>query len=420
MESRVSRERRLEAFRRLVAGGGEAEAILRQVDTGTREAGATPALVAGLRRSFDAELVAAAIDLVTARRKAAGKFPGISGLAADPQAVEQASSAAVAAWKARRFAGFPVADLCCGMGGDARALAAVARERLVVVDRDPVRAWMAAVNARAVAPGLAIEEAVDDVEAWACGRDLSDWLVHLDPARRDERGLRRFDPEAGDPPLSAALAIARSAHGGAIKLSPGIPMPLPGVGAGEELEFLSEAGTLVQAVVWCGSLARSSGERRATLVEGERVHSVAGRPSHPLGPPVGAEVETLLVPDPSIERAGLLGLAEVPELAPGLGILGGRGSAPGNSDARALPEDVVPFFRRYEVLARPRPREDEVRETLRRLGAAGARVRTRGDSADADRWTRAVRTGLSPGTDLELFLLRLGDRRVALVARELR
>jgi len=412
MESRATRERRLEAFRRLAEGGPEVAALLAKAEEATRDAGPTPALVARLRRESDAETVAAAIDLVSARRKAAGKFLSFAGLWADPHAVEQASSAAVAAWKARRFGSLPVADLCCGMGGDARALAAVACERLVVVDRDPVRAWMAAVNARTVAPGLAIEEAVEDVETWTRGRDLSGWLVHVDPARRDERGTRTYDPEACDPPLSRALAIARSARGGAIKLSPGVPVPLPGVrDEVEELEFLSDAGTLVQAVVWCGDLVRSPGERRATTVAGDRIHSVAGRPSLPVEPPVGEDAATLLVPDPSIERAGLLGLAGRPELATGLGILGG--------DREPLPECVRPFFRRYEVLDRPRPREDEVRESLRRLGAAGARVRTRGGSADADRWTRAVRTGLPGPSELDLFLLRLGDRLVATVARPL-
>ena len=110
METRATRERRLEAFRRLAEGGPDVVSLLAKVDEETRDEGPTPAFVAGLRKRLDADTVAAAIDLVTARRKAAGKFPDASGLWADPQAVEQASSAAVAAWKAKRFGGFPVAD----------------------------------------------------------------------------------------------------------------------------------------------------------------------------------------------------------------------------------------------------------------------------------------------------------------------
>ena len=410
METRAERDRRLEAWRRLAAGGSEVERLLAEVDAGTREVGATPALVAGLRKRFDAELVAAALDAVAGQRKAAVKFPGAVPPWGDPQAVEQATSGAVAACKARRFAGLDIADLCCGMGGDAMALARVAGERLVVVDRDPVRAWMAAENARTAGGPARVDEAVADVEAWAAKVELASLAIHLDPARRDERGSRRFDPEACDPPLSTSLRLVRAARGGAIKLSPGIPVPLPGLRAEEELEFVSERGALVQAIVWAGELVSSPGQRRATRVDGDAVETVVGVPA-PIPGPCGDSVATLAVPDPALERAGLLGLAGRPELAAGLGILGG--------DASPLPAAVRPFFRRYEVIARPPLREEAVRECLRGLGASGARVRTRGDSADADRWTKAVRTGLASGVELDLFLLRLGDRRVALVAREL-
>jgi len=385
--------------------------LLARVAEGLAEGeGPTPALVARLRRGHDADLVAAAIDAVVGRRKAAGKFPGADRLWCDPHAIEQATSEAVAAWKARRFAGLDVADLCCGMGGDAMALAAVADGRLVVVDRDPVRAWMAGGNARTAGGAARVEETVADVEAWAAGVDLRSFAIHLDPARRDERGSRRFDPEACEPSLSTSLRILRSSCGGAIKLSPGIPVPLPGIGSDEELEFISERGTLVQSVAWGGDLAQAPGERRATVVDGDSVRSVVGPPALPPGDPPGAEVAMLAQPDPSIERAGLLGLAGLPELAPGLGILGGPRSP--------LPGVTAGFFRLFEVIDRPPFREEAVRESLRRLGAGGARVRTRGGSADADRWTRAVRTGLG-GPDLDLFLLRLGDRLVALVARPL-
>lgn len=386
--------------------------LLARVAEGLAEGeGPTPALVARLRRGHDPDLVAAAIDAVVGRRKAAGKFPGADRLWCDPHAAEQATSEAVAAWKARRFAGLDVADLCCGMGGDAMALARVARERLVVVDRDPVRAWMAGKNARAADGPARVEEAVADVEAWATGADLASLAIHLDPARRDERGSRRFDPEACDPPLSNALRLVRSSRGGAIKLSPGIPVPLPGLGGDEELEFISERGTLVQAIVWTGELARSPGERRATMVDGDAVRTIAGPPTSPPGLPCGESVAMLAVPDPSIERAGLLGLVGLPELAPGLGILGGPVSRP--------PDRIGGFFRRYEVLDRPPFREDAVRDSLRRLGARSARVRTRGDSADADRWTKAVRTGRTEGPELDLILLRLGHRLTALIARDL-
>jgi len=391
---------RLAAWRRLAAGGTEVAALLAEIAAAGE---ATPALVARLRRRHEAPLVAAALALVAGRAKAAGKFPAAAGLWCDPQGVEQASSAAVAAWKARRFAGAKVVDLCCGIGGDAMALAAVAAEPPTVVDRDPVRAWMAATNAGGRAEA-------GEVLAWAEGRDLGEALVHLDPARRDERGGRSFDPEACDPPLSASLRLVRAARGGAIKLSPGIPLPLPGLGPDEELEFVSEEGHLVQAVVWSGTTVEAPGQARATRLAGGTVATVVGTPG-PVpgperGPGRGPDIDALVVPDPSLERARLLHLTGMPELAEGLGLLAATG---------ASPPGLAPFLRRYRVLERLAPREAAVRAALRRRGAAGARVRTRGRSADADRWTKAVRTGES-GAELDLFLLRLGDRLVAFVA----
>src|SRR5262245_4549214 len=72
----------------------------------------------------------------------------------------RASGETIAAHRARRYQPYaPVADLCCGAGGDTLALAGVAP--VVAVDRDPLRLAMAAANARAY--GLA--ERVAFVEA---------------------------------------------------------------------------------------------------------------------------------------------------------------------------------------------------------------------------------------------------------------
>ena len=158
METRAERDRRLEAWRRLAAGGSEVERLLVEVDAGTRAGGATPALVAGLRKRFDAELVAAALDAVAGRRKAAVKFPGAVPPWGDPQAVEQATSGAVAACKARRFAGLDIADLCCGMGGDAMALARV----------DPLEAWQGWVV-------LVVFVAIEDMRWLGASLGLSLW-----------------------------------------------------------------------------------------------------------------------------------------------------------------------------------------------------------------------------------------------------
>jgi hypothetical protein len=356
------------------------------------------AAVERLRRGHDPVVVRAALALAEGRRRLVGKFPNAMDLWADREGAEQASSARTAAWKARRFAeavesGDSIDDRCAGIGGDAMAFAPIAPTR--AIDRSPLRAWMAARNA-------GVEPVVGD----AIATEPLATFVHLDPARRDEsRGVRRFTLDGHEPPVDACLALLARAKGGALKLSPGIPLPLPGAG-NAEIEFLSEDGRLVQAVVWTGRCAKAPGLRTASRVERGRTLSM---PSASLTPaPCNDEFgRHLHVADPALERSGLadmqarsLGLWE---RAPGLGVF-----------EAAHPIDDG-WFDAYEVLARPKPRLDEVRAELRRLGGGRARVRTRGKSADADRWTKDLAIG--SGEEFDVFLLRVGSRLEATIAR---
>lgn len=356
------------------------------------------AAVERLRRGRDPFRVGAALALAEGRRRLVGKFPNALDLWADRDGAEQASSAKTAAWKARRIAealepGDTIDDRCSGIGGDAMAFARVAPTR--AIDRSPLRAWMASRNA-------GIESVVGD--ALTCEPLAS--IVHLDPARRDEsRGVRRFALEGHEPPVDACLALLARTKGGALKLSPGIPLPLPGAG-NAEIEFLSEDGRLVQAVVWTGRCARAPGVRTASRVERGLTMSM---PAAALAPaPCNVECGRYLhVADPALERSGLAeaqaGALGLWERAPGLGIF----------ESRHPIDDG--WFHAYEVLARPKPRLDDVRAELRRLGGGRARVRTRGKSADADRWTKDLAVG--SGEEFDVFLLRVGSRLEATIAR---
>src|SRR5579883_2740615 len=69
------------------------------------------------------------------------------------QALEQASSEVVARHRANRFVSFgQMADLCCGIGGDALTLAA-AGVKVEAVDSDPLRIAIAEANAAALDVG---------------------------------------------------------------------------------------------------------------------------------------------------------------------------------------------------------------------------------------------------------------------------
>ena len=221
--------------------------------------------VARLRRAYDADTVAVALDLVRARVKAAVKFPDHAAtLLADPAGVEQATSQTVAAYKAQRFARVadrPVVDLGCGIGGDTLALAA-AGLNVTAVDLNPVRAGMAARNA-------GVPAVVADAGDWDSSGELSGdssgdrpaAALHLDPARRTAAGRTHRLADTRPPPdVVAALIRRHAAAGVAVKLSPAVDLAeLADALPPGEVEFISEAGRLVQAVLWTGGLTDAAG-----------------------------------------------------------------------------------------------------------------------------------------------------------------
>ncbi|MQA86137.1 MAG: hypothetical protein GEV03_16270, partial [Streptosporangiales bacterium] len=77
--------------------------------------------------------------------------------------------------------------------------------------------------------------------------------------------------ERWSPPLSQVLGITERLPSG-VKLAPGIDLAL--LPSGDEVEFISHQGRLVEAVLWRGRLA--SAPRRATVLPGD--DSLAGEP----------------------------------------------------------------------------------------------------------------------------------------------
>ena len=339
----------------------------------------TPAQVAGLRRLADADLCTAAIELVRARAKGAARFVRAVELVADPEGVEQASGSAAAAWKARRYAALDppperIHDLCCGIGGDAMALAGVAPVK--AVDRNPLRAFMAGRNARCQA---VVGDALAELAPGGC--------YHLDPDRR-AAGRRRRRFADYEPPPAVIGAILAKGGDGAVKLGPGLPLEEIPAGPGDEVEILGGPAGLLQAVWWRGRLAFQPGVRTASRLTD--------------GP--GA---WLHVPHPALERAGLVGARiaaaglALAQFTPGLGLLTG-------------PEPAGdPWFGSYRILARMPWREARIRHWLAAHDAGQVTVRTRGGAVDANRAQLRLRGDGS--RHLVLFGLRLGVKRVALI-----
>ncbi|WP_374193019.1 methyltransferase domain-containing protein [Streptomyces sp. AV19] len=264
------------------------------------------AVATRLRREHPAELVSAALGQARLRQRAVAKFGAEDAyrMFFTPHGVEQATRASVAAYRAERFAALGVrrlADLCCGNGGDAIALAR-AGISVLAVDRDPLTCEVARANAAALGLSDLIEVRCADVaEVDTDGYDA----VFVDPARRGGRG-RIFDPEAYSPPLSWAVGAARKAPHAALKIAPGVPHEA--VPEDAEAEWISDGGDVKEAVLWFGT---SPGTRRATLLPGPRSLTGAGLPD-PAVRPVG---RYLYEPDGAVIRAHLV--ADVAEQVAG-------------------------------------------------------------------------------------------------------
>ncbi|PYC78071.1 SAM-dependent methyltransferase [Streptomyces tateyamensis] len=260
------------------------------------------AVATRLRRQYPAELVSAAIGQEQLRRRAEAKFGADARrMYFTPHGVEQATRRSVADWRAARFAELGtrrLADLCCGIGGDAIALA---RRGIAVlaVDRDPLTCAVARANAAA----LGLSELVEVRRADATELELDGFdAVFTDPARRTDRG-RVFDPDAYSPPLSWAIEAGRRTRLGALKVAPGIAHEA--VPEDAEAEWVSDHGEVKEAVLWFGTGAAEP--HRATLLPGP--HSLAG--GRLPDPPAGPVRRYLYEPDGAVIRAHMV--AEVAE-----------------------------------------------------------------------------------------------------------
>ncbi|MFI5996435.1 methyltransferase domain-containing protein [Streptomyces sp. NPDC051362] len=260
------------------------------------------AVATRLRREHPAELVSAALGQARLRQRAVAKFGSEDAgrMFFTPNGVEQSTRTSVAVHRAERLRALgvrSVADLCCGIGGDAIALAR-AGIRVLAVDRDPLTVAAARANADALGLADLIEVRETDVtEVDTAGYDA----VFVDPGRRGGRG-RIFDPESYSPPLSWAVGAATKAPVAALKIAPGIPHEA--VPAEAEAEWISDGGDVKEAVLWFGT---EPGLVRATLLPGPRALRGRGLPD----PAVRTVGRYLYEPDGAVIRAHLV--AEVAE-----------------------------------------------------------------------------------------------------------
>jgi len=362
------------------------------------------AVATRLRREHPAALVSAALGQARLRQRAEAKFGAEDAgrMFFTPNGVEQSTRASVATYRAQRLKALGVtslADLCCGIGGDAVALAR-AGIRVLAVDRDPVTAAAARANAEALGLGDLVEVREADVmEVDTAGYDA----VFVDPARRGGRG-RVFDPEAYSPPLSWAVEAARKASRvAALKVAPGIPHEA--VPDDAEAEWISDGGDVKEAVLWFGTAADTarSASVRATLLPGPRTLRSRGLPDPPARP-VG---RYLYEPDGAVIRAHLV--AEVAEEVAG-GLI--------DPTIAYVTSDELhesPYATAYEISDRLPFSVKKLKALLREREVGILTVKKRGSAVEPEELRRKVKpVGRNSAT---VFLTRVAGAPTMLIGR---
>ncbi|MGW1166613.1 class I SAM-dependent methyltransferase [Streptomyces sp. NPDC002550] len=332
------------------------------------------AVATRLRRDHPAELVSAALGQARLRQRAAAKFGAADAgrMFFTPNGVEQSTRTSVATYRAQRLRGLgvtSVADLCCGIGGDAIAFAR-AGIRVLAVDRDPVTAAVARANAEALGLGELVEVREADVTRVDTGGYDA---VFVDPARRGGRG-RIFDPEAYSPPLSWAVEAARTAPRAALKVAPGIPHEA--VPDDAEAEWISDGGDVKEAVVWFGT---EPGAVRATLLPGPRTLLGEGLPN-PEVRPVG---RYLYEPDGAVIRAHLV--AEVAQHLDG-GLID-----PTIAYVTADEPHPTPYASAYEITDHLPFNVKKLKALLREREVGTLTVKKRGSAVEPEELRRKVK-----------------------------
>lgn len=372
------------------------------------------------------DLVAAALTQQRLRARAAAKFgPFASTMLFTPDGLEQATRLAVAARHAARYqrAGTTrVADLGCGIGGDALALAGLGLG-VLAVERDEATAALATVNLMRF-PEVTVRCAdAREVDLVAEGVDG----VFADPARRSG-GRRLTDPEQWSPPLSTVLAWREQVPALGVKAAPGIDHAL--LPADAHVQWVSVDGGVLEADIWCGPLALEGPGRSALVLRsapaatsgagasGDGPDAVArpavARLSDPectdpttppfqLPPIAGQEElgEYVLEPDGAAIRAGLVAhlasRAGATPLAPRIAYLTGP-RLPGT--------DLAPFLRAWRVREVLPLHLKALRARVREQGIGRLEIHRRGVDVSPD----ALRASLHlEGQACETWLLtRLG------------
>ena len=276
--------------------------------------------------------LSAAVELSVARKKGITKFSRAGEMFFTRETLEQSTGEGIASHCAERFSGIDrTLDACCGIGGDSIALGKVVNS-LTCMDISPVHLAFCKENLRI----RGIEAEMVEADITEMKDSLSGYIaVFMDPSRRID-SKRSFDPSKMSPPLSEVIDILGKVPCGAAKLPTSInsyDISIP-----HELEWISNADGLKEAVMWTGGFARC--RTSVTLLhENVSLNDIMLSGGEPEINKAGGY---LYEPDPALIRSGLLGRKAV---SAGLWLI--------NDKIAYMSSDKYvqdPFFTAYRIL----------------------------------------------------------------------
>lgn len=382
-------------------------AILDEVAVEALTPGTRLVMASRLRERVGPDMAGVVLEMALLRQRAARKFSRADRMFFTRDGLEQSTAELVAAHRASRYsrAGIGrVADLGCGIGGDALALASAGCE-VVAVDREWAHVALARENAAAY-------DGADRV--WPLLADLTELpplavdAFFFDPARRTPTGprlapgrrLRTVDDYR--PPLSLIDGWRPRVPHGAVKVSPGIDYAeLP---PDAEVEFVSLSGEVKEGVLWFGKL-RTAAARRATLMPAGATLTDREDGMVEVAPPRAVLYE----PDGAVIRAHLVG-----QLARQIG------ATLLDPEIAYLSADApveTPFATGYLIEAHFPFQLKRLRHALRERDVGAVTIKKRGSPLDPDALRQSLR--LRGSAHRFVFLTQVAGRPTVLIGRAL-
>jgi SAM-dependent methyltransferase len=375
------------------------------------DAAQTVPLLAELRRRHSPEIAGALLTQARLRRRAQDKFPSAHRLFFTAEALEQATTHAIAdvraAWIDRFAPPGPVLDLGCGIGGDTLALA---RYRPVIAyETSPTRLRFAQANAAALGLAHQVDFRLADWTAdLTDGRLPAAAAAFADPARRVD-GRRVFSLHQMQPPISLLLQLQAQIPALGVKVAPGVhDDEIP---QGCHVLFVSHARTCKEGVLWFGPLRGDALSRWALVHDGSVWHRLDASLTPP---PVGSLSvgHILYEPDPALIRAGCF--AELCQrfdahlFDPQIAYLVGE---------RPVADDLVfPLAQRFQIEEILPNSLKALNRRLKALGVGSVELKKRGSPIEPE--SLRPRLTLTPGGRAAVvFFTRCGDQRLTVLAR---